>query len=141
MTYCTEAQLDTEFGPEAVTLLADRDGDGVRDVGVVARALDWADNLINSKISGAIEPFPLAAPYPPRLVDIAVDLACYRLFRVPTEEAADRYKGAVRQLDAIRDGKESLGLDGVGAAAVGESDTVAFAAPDRIFDDSAMAGY
>lgn len=141
MTYCTEVQLDTEFGPEAITLLADRDGDGVRDVGVIARALDWADNLINSKISGAIEPFPLAAPYPPRLVDIAVDLAYYRLFRVPTEEATDRYKEAVRQLDAIRDGKESLGLDGAGAAVTAESDDIAFGGPDRMFSDDTLAGY
>jgi phage gp36-like protein len=110
MSYCTETQLDTEFGAEDITLLADRDGDGVRDVGAIDRALAWADNLIDSKLSGAVVPFPFTPPYPPRLVDIALDLAYFRLFRTPTEEATNRYKEALFHLDAIRDGKEWLGL-------------------------------
>jgi phage gp36-like protein len=140
MSYATEAKLDTEFGAEEITLLADRDRDGTRDAGVIAAALAWADNLINSKLVSVV-PLPLTAPYPPRLVDIAADLAYYRLHRIPTDEATKRHDDAVRQLDAVRDGKENLGLDGTGATAMQEGGSVEVEAPARLFDDATLSGY
>lgn len=140
MSYCTEADLDRVYGSEDITLLADHDRDGDRDTEVVTRALAWADHLIESKLAAAI-PLPLTAPYPPRLVDIAIDLAYYRLFRVATDDAMTRFKAAVAQLDAIRDGKETLGLDGSGADLQAQALDVAYAGPDRVFTAAEMEGY
>lgn len=140
MSYATEADLDREFSAEIITILADRDMDGVRDQGVVARALEWSDNFINSKIVTVVQ-LPLVAPYPPRLVDIALDLAYYRLHRLPTDEVLARYKSASLQLDAVRDGKESLGLAGGGATIQEQEADVAFSVPESVFSDRSMAGY
>lgn len=140
MTIATEAGLDREFSAEAITILADRDMDGVRDPGVVARSLEWADNFVNSKLV-TVAQLPLVPPYPPRLVDIALDLAFYRLHRLPTDEVSARFKSAVVQLDAVRDGKESLGLDGAGTALQEQDADVAFSVPESVFNDRSMVGY
>jgi phage gp36-like protein len=108
--YATRSDLDKKQWSVELAQLADRDRDGEEDAGVVDSALAWACSLIDSKLAGRID-LSMAAPYPARLVDIACDLARYELYGVqPTEHVRLRYEDAIKQLDAVRDGKETLGL-------------------------------
>ena len=110
-SYATRADLDKKQWAVEIAQLADRDRDGEEDAGVVDSALAWACAVIDSKLAGRID-LSMSAPYPARLVDICCDLARYELYGVqPTEHVRLRYEDAVKQLDAVRDGKETLGLD------------------------------
>lgn len=114
MSYAQEHDLDAAFGATEISQLSDRDGNGTRDSGVIAVALGKADALIDSKLAARFA-LPLASPYPPRLVDVACDLARHELYiGPPPEHVQVRYALALKQLDAVRDGLETLGLDAGG---------------------------
>jgi phage gp36-like protein len=113
-SYATRSDLEKKQWAVELAQLADRDRDGEEDAGVVDSALAWACSLIDSKLAGRID-LSMAAPYPARLVDICCDFARYELYGVqPTEHVRLRYEDAIRQLDAVRDGKETLGLSSSG---------------------------
>jgi phage gp36-like protein len=117
-TYCTEADLDTEFGATEITLLADRDNDGIRDAGVVAAALDYAHTRVHALIGNRIQalltdPDKLAAlKYP------VADLARWRLYGTrATDEVESRAEHALKMLKDLREGLEDLGVTGNSADA------------------------
>jgi phage gp36-like protein len=112
--YATRADLDKKPWSNELPILADRDRDGEEDVGVVDGALAWATRMIDSKLAGRFDLASLTA-IPPRIVDIACDLARYELYGDQvTEHVRLRYEDAISQLNAARDGKETLGIQSDG---------------------------
>jgi len=109
MPYATQADIEALYGADALTGVADRDGDGVADAGAVAAALVRASDEIDLHV-GAAYALPLAAT-PPQLVQLACDIALYRLALdggVRTDEHRTRYDDAVAVLKRIADGKARL---------------------------------
>jgi phage gp36-like protein len=110
--YATQQDMIDAYGSDAVTLAADRDGDGQADAGVVDEALLFATEFINSYL-GAKYTLPLAT-VPAVLPPVCVDIALYRLSQRPgamTDEMKDRYEKAVSWLDRVARGIVSLGVD------------------------------
>ncbi len=109
MPYATLATLVDQFGLDAVTLSADRDGDGVADADVVARAIEHADGLIDSRI-GVKYKLPLDV-VPTVLVAYAGDIALYRMSLSTgsySDEKRQRYEDALGWLDKVAAGKAVL---------------------------------
>lgn len=109
MPYASAADLETRFGADEVLQLADRNGDGVIDDGVIDVALAEAAAEIDVYLAGRYA-LPLAST-PSVLVRLACDIARYRLMADnPLEEARKRYEDARRLLEGIAVGRVSLGL-------------------------------
>jgi len=109
MAYASLQTLTDQYGLDAVTLAADRDGDGAADAGVVARALEHADGIINSRV-GVKYQVPVN-PVPAVLTAYAGDIALYFMSAdtgALTEEKRRRYEDALRWLDAVAAGKAVL---------------------------------
>lgn len=134
-----QADLEAAFGKGQLRELADRDGDGVADATVVAKALADADATIDGYLSGRYA-LPLATT-PPLLARIAGDLALYYLHpaAVP-EDVRQRYTDALAQLRDLATGKAQLpGLDGVPTPQTGGLPKVA--AGDAVFSHATLAGF
>jgi len=111
VAYATQADIEAIYSADALAVAADRDGDGVADPASVAAALERASSEIDLHI-GARYALPLAST-PVQLVQIAVDIALYRLVLdagVRTDEHRTRYEDAVAMLRRIADGKAALTL-------------------------------
>ncbi|MFN3582612.1 gp436 family protein [Phenylobacterium sp.] len=125
MSFATVQDLQARFGVDELRMLADRDGDGVLDAGVVEAHLQDADAEIMSHIGLAVSQVDPANP-PLNLKRIACDIARYRLYGAnPNEDARARYKDAVAFLRLVAENKATL--DG-GAAAPGEAKAPSLAA-------------
>lgn len=130
MTYAIQADLETRFGAAEILQLADRDGDGLADSGVVAGALAEAAAEIDAYLAGRYA-LPLAS-VPPVLVRLACDIARYRLMADnPLEEARTRYEDARRLLENLAAGRVSLGMPASSAPPTGG---IAVDVPDAVFD-------
>lgn len=112
MPYATLADLQNRYGEDAITVLADRDGDGAADAGVVDRALADADAEIDAYLAERYQ-LPLS-PVPPLLTRLACEIAVYRLGMEAggglTEEKRKRYEDVVALLKRLGDGTATLGL-------------------------------
>lgn len=118
MPYTTEDQLDITFGEDAVTEVADRDSDGLRDDGVVDSALEWADTRINEYLAGKV-PLPLSAPYPKRLIACATTLAMFHLFRNEVPDwMQSKFDAEMTYLYRFSRNFVGIGLNGDGASEV-----------------------
>lgn len=109
--YAGVSELLTQFGEDALLVLADRDGDGQIDVPVVERALIDASAEIDGYLAGRYE-LPLA-DRPPVLVRVCADIALYRLASdadLGTDERRQRYQDAVKFLQGVSRGQVSLGV-------------------------------
>lgn len=112
--YATRADIDRKPWGKDVPSLADLDGDGQEDAGLVDGLLKSASAEVESKVAGRTD-LALAAPYPQRLVDAACDIFRFLLYvDTPPEHVRQRYGDAVKLLVAVRDGLESFGLDSAG---------------------------
>ena len=133
MAYCTDDDIETRIGASDLAALADYDGDGVADAGVVARAIEDADALIDSYLSVRFS-VPVS-PVPDVLRTCAVNLAVYflRLGRDSvTEDVRAQYEADAAWLRDVAAGMASLGVEpapqeGSGAAGV------RFESDERIF--------
>lgn len=109
--YAIRQDIVDRYGAPALTVAADRDGDGVEDVGVVDKALADAATLIDSYL---VERYALPLPQVPAvLIQTAVDIAFYRLCQSAaalTYEIKDRNGLALRWLRDVADGRAGLGL-------------------------------
>jgi phage gp36-like protein len=138
MPYATATQLLTRFSANEIAQRADRGdtrlvtaqlmtdvagGETLTDytedeqaaapnaLAVVQRALDDADNTIDSHIGGRY-PLPIA-PVPEILERIACDLARFYLYDDQvTETIQKRFDEAMKLLRDVRDGKSQLGPNG-----------------------------
>lgn len=115
--YCTQADIEARYGLAELTQLTDRTNAGVPDPTNVGRAIADASAEIDGYLTGRY-----ALPFtdvPPVLVRITCDIAVYNLFAArrakggTAEDVRNRYKDAVRLLEAISNGKVRLGkVDG-----------------------------
>lgn len=139
--YASEQDIIDTYGADALLLAADRDNDGVADVGVAAKALTDASELIDSYL-GAKYSLPLAT-VPPALNAACVDITMYKLSSAPgamTEEIRERYRDTLRWLERLAEGKVSLGLDSAQTppSSSGMAET---SGPERVFSRKSMKGW
>jgi phage gp36-like protein len=107
--YATEQDLDRKFSPTEITLIADRNADGIRDADKITEALAAATRLINSKIAHRL-PDPLTEDDAEALKDMACHIARYELYEdLPPEHVRTRYEDTLKMLDLIAAGKQGLG--------------------------------
>jgi phage gp36-like protein len=140
VTYAVKQNLIDRFGETELAQLTDRDAGEVINDATLNRSLEDADAIINSYLQTRYT-LPLAS-VPPRIVEVACDIARYKLFedRV-TDIVRQRYVDAIAWLKDVAAGKASLGLDAAGVETESESGTVDYEANDRVFNQDALAEY
>lgn len=117
-TWITEADLDAVFGEGEISRLADLDRDGVRDAGVVEKAIRSAEGRVRSRLLTRFRPEEIPAAgeaVPEALRRIATDLAFYELqkkFEQVPDSVLRLREDAESELDDVVNGKGSLGLPG-----------------------------
>lgn len=139
MTYATQANLTDRFGEAEIKRIADRDGDDTIDAGVIAKALADADAEIDSYI-GKVYALPLVT-VPARVVDLAQDIALYKLYASnPPEDVVRRYKDALAFLLNVSKGLAVLpGVDGAQPAPT--SAGVEASGPERTFSRDSLKSF
>lgn len=142
MSYATQTDLETRYGVRELAAITARPGTpaGEVDAAVVALALADAAAVVDSYL-GVRYATPLPLPAPPRVVDLACQIARYRL---QEQRASDRvrqdYTDALAFLRDLSGGRATLpGLSlpvppGQGSGVVG------VAAPPVTFTDSVLRG-
>lgn len=141
MTYATKQNMIARFGEDEVIALTDRSNVGAVDDAVLDGALVDADNEIDPYLVSRYS-LPLAN-VPKILSGFACDIARYRLSGAgvtETEEVRNRYKDAIKFLDAVASNKISLGLDAIGVAPAAPS-SVQVSAPARVFNSDSLDGF
>lgn len=120
MTYATLSQLTQRYGAAMLVAVTDR-GDaapGEIDAEVVARALADTDAMIDGHLAVRYR-LPLAQ-VPPLVTDLALMVAIWKLHPYsPDPKIEADYKGAVRALQEIADGRLRLPLDGIEPSGIG----------------------
>ena len=130
MAYADLAALEDRYGAAEIVQLADRDRDGVADLGVLAVAQDSADRLIDSYLETGGYTVPVAAP-PAVLVACSAALQRYDLFDDARPEAVvEDWKFWILWLQGVAAGKILLSLPGAAEPAAGSP---AYEVPDRLF--------
>lgn len=112
MAYCTQSDIEKQLPQEELVQLTDDDGDGLPDTGVVDEAIAEADAEIDSYLAARYS-LPLAS-VPVLLKKLSVDIAIWNLYsRRAVDEPVrkERYQAAVKLLQAIAEGRASLGVD------------------------------
>lgn len=140
MPYATLDDLIERAGAAEIRDIADRDRDGILDDDVITKALQDADNLINTYI-GAKYTVPLVA-VPPIVTTWAVSIARYFLHHngAPDQVKADYEDAKAAAKDVAR---------GVGTLAVAPGDpgintssgTVMAEHPEQVFTASRLRGW
>ena len=139
MTYATQSDLTTRFSERELVQLTDRADEptGAIDAARVTRALEEADNIIKSYV-GVRYALPLAS-VPPLLVDLACDLARFKLYDTgATEEVRNRYDDAIARLKALATGTAVLDIAGIEPE--GRDDLVFTDPGERLFSRDKMRG-
>ncbi len=150
MPYAAQSDIEALYGADALVAVADRDGSGAADPDAVAAALVRASDEIDLHIAAAHQ-LPLPAT-PPQLVQLAVDIALYRLAQtadVRTDEHRLRYEDAVGALKLIAAGRARLTLPADPQAPDPDPDDpfagqgpqpVVISGPERLFSRDKMQG-
>ncbi len=140
MAYATLQDLITRFSERRLIQLTDRfqPPAQVIDETVTAEALKHAGDLIDGYVRAAYA-LPLS-PVPPILNGLACDIAYFRLFQEPTDEARKRYDDAQRTLRDISAGKIKLPVEG-GAEPASRSDVIVRQGNPRLFSRPSMGGF
>lgn len=137
--YATLADLVHRFGAVELVELTDRADPPAEaiDETVVGAALSDAAGLIDAHV-GRRYRLPLSS-VPPLLVDVACDIARYRLMgHGATEGVAARYRDAVEKLQALGDGTAVLaGAEG----ALAQAPDLALESSGRVFGRDQLRGY
>lgn len=139
MAYATQQDMIDRRGEDSLYVAADRDGDGTLDAAAITRALDDASAEIDTYL-GAAYALPLSET-PPVVVNLAVDIALYRLSDRPgalTNEVRRRYEDAIALLKRIADGGATLPLSAGDAPETAK--TVESSGAERKFTRDSMKG-
>lgn len=140
--YATLANLKTLCGDEELIQLTDRavPPSGDMDLTVITAALVAATGEIDGYVAAQYK-LPLAE-VPPQLVDLASDIARYRLYKTAvTDQVRQRYEDAVKTLEKISKGVIKLPIaPGATAEPAGRAGMVRIASEPRQFSRSSMRG-
>ncbi len=140
MTYATQADLETRYGALEVLQLADRDGSGAVDSGVVAAAITAAEVEIDGYLAVKYA-LPLTL-IPPLVTLLCCEIARYRLWSTaPSELVRNGYEDAVAQLKRLASGAMRL-IDVAGSEPVGglNGNLAEIVVPPRVFGRDASGG-
>lgn len=142
MVYASQSDIIDAYGIDLLTIVADRDGDGEIDPGVVDRALASASAIIDAHVLGR---YPAPWPVVPELVrDTCVDIAMYKLSgegRGLTDERRRRYDDALALLKRIAAGQADLDVPAASSAAVVPDSGVMLDEAPRMFGPGALRGW
>lgn len=143
MSYTTKAAMIDRFGDSEVIALTDRARNGVIDDAVLTAALVTADAEIDPYLASR---YTLPLTTVPKVVSgFACDIVRYRLCGtggvMETDEIRNRYKDAIKFLEAVRDGKITLGVDAANVAPNHPSQVQIVSGSDRVFTGTSLAGF
>lgn len=143
MAYSTQSDLEKQLPKELLVQLADDDGDGVIDSGIVPDAIQKADDEINAYAATRYTvPF---SPVPTLVRALSIDLAIWNLYarrRLENETVTKRYDRAVKLLRDLADGKASLGeTPGPAETETGSPEATTTVSEDRTFTKDTLANY
>lgn len=100
--------------------------------------LSTASNIINGYVAAKYRVTP--DPVPPMLVDLACDIAKFRLYRdQPTEAATKAHSAAMATLRDIAKGH--IRLDNADAPIAERSGAILVDRPERLFGRDSMSGF
>jgi len=122
MAYCDSTDIEMRLGGDDLRTLADHDGDGIPDAGVLSQAVASAGALIDSYL-GTRFSVPIS-PVPDVLLTRAVSLAIYflKLGRDSvTDDARRQYEDDVAWLREVVAGSVTLGTEPAPAESSGAS--------------------
>lgn len=117
-TWLTEAELETRYGAARLTALADRNGDGTADAGVIAAAIDEAESRVSSRLRVRYEPGDLptstatASAALKRVVGQLAFWFLHELHDVKGQDVYDARDAALAELSDMVRGHASLVLTG-----------------------------
>lgn len=142
--YVNLQQLIDRYGQTLLVDLTDRGAvaTGAIDETVVNRALADTDAMINARIALRYDLASVAADVPELLVDIALCIAIWKLYRFePPQKIKDDYTDAKLQLREIGDGTSRLPIEG-GGEPQGTGETGARVTDrERPFTEETMKGW
>jgi len=143
LSYCTIDQIRNQLRQGVLVQLTDDEGTGDVVAPRVEQAISDADEEINGYL-GARLAVPLS-PVPESIRRLSVDIAVYNLYsrreRVP-EHRIERYRGAVRYLEQVSQGRISLGQsDPEGNPLESKSPETSVDNPGRAFSRSSLEGF
>jgi phage gp36-like protein len=148
MSYATPTDLIARFGEREARALADRLGTGEIDESVLQRALDEASSEMDGYLGVRYAlPLPTLSQSATALVrNICLDVTRYRLVgteTMNTDEIESRYKLAIKQLEALRDGKLFIGDISLKPAGgdVNTAGNNAVRVRQQVFSENALGGY
>lgn len=138
MSYAVKQDMIDRFSDLEIRQLTDKaePPTGLINDVVLARALQDADGDIDAALAGRYS-LPLAS-VPKVLVRVACNLARYYLYDDRAgEEVTRRFKDEKKFLEAVADGKATLGVDATGADVPVDSGGVEFNESRRAFGGDA----
>ena len=143
MPYSTQSDLEKQLPKELLVQLADDDGDGVIDGGIVPDAIQKADDEINAYAATRYTvPF---APVPPLVRALSVDLAIWNLYARrgrENETVTKRYDRAIKLLRDIASGTATLGeTPGPAESETGLPEATTTVSDERIFTKDTMGSF
>lgn len=139
MAYATKQDLVDWcglHGEEELIQLTDPDNAFINDT-LLAEKLKQADAWINARLVGI--PLPLAAPYPPLIVDIACRVTRWMLWTTGRPEYVEMdMDRAEKMLADIAAGRATLGLNESGTEVQAVTSGPVLRAPTRVFSDDLL---
>lgn len=140
MNYATLDDLTERAGEDEILMIADRDGDGVADPDVIAKALADATNAINGYLAVRYR-LPLAV-VPPQVNGWAVSIARYHLHRdgAPDHVVRD-WKAAISDLEKASAGRIRLPLPGGDNPSSSASGDIGVTGPEPAFAKDRLEGW
>jgi len=143
MPYCTFDDIKKLLPEETVIQLTDDEGLGVVNAERVEEAIDSADAEIDGHIGGRYS-VPLAT-VTALAKKLSVDIALYNLYSRTVGEMPelrrDRYKEAIRFLEAVSRGTASLGVDPEPSAPSDVGAETNKTTEDRVFTRGSLEGF
>lgn len=139
MAYATQQNCVDRFGNDIVVVVTDRSNAGVIDITILAKALEDADDTINSYVAG-LPGFPFD-PTPDVFEKYACDLAIYYAAHpagVATDEMRARYEDAVKYLTLLGQNKIRL-PQSAGTVFVAPNSTADIVQGERIFTRDSLS--
>jgi phage gp36-like protein len=139
MAYCVEADFTARFGTTELSQVLD-----LADGRTFAAAADDASSIIDSylaSVPGRNYVLPLTAPIPGRVLELACDIARYKLWgQAAPDIVKARYDAAIEFLKGVAAGELAIvGLEE--EPVVGASGAIDYYAKDRVFTDDSLEGY
>lgn len=137
MSYAIKSDLETRFGADEILQLADRDGSGAVDTGVVEAALADADVEIDGYLA-VLYTLPMT-PVPELVKRLACDIARYRLWKDrASEQVRQGYEDATATLKRIAAGTVRIVIVSTGVEP-GSKTTATPASRVSAFTDDTLA--